>query len=363
MSIIDNTLASKVDTFNPATPLMQAATIQNAQVEAQANQFKMQQNELGAEMRGLKPYMNTPEFAGKWAETADKLLQRGVIDPGTHEKWRNTPSPLLMQSVISKTSDPTMDFRKEEAAREQKNQDRTFANQDRQFNFVQDQAREKPSIQKLKGPDGEERLVQVTPQGVVRKLDTGETAPENPFAQGGKVTEAQAKDGLYASRIFQSEKILRDVEAAGTDPWEKAKSKVPLVGNYMVSGDYQKYDQAQRDFINATLRRESGAVIADSEFANANKQYFPQPGDKPETIAQKQRNRAEAARGIAAGAGSSYSPPFTFGPNNELVPNESKKAKAAKAAGASGGITKAEFDALPSGSPFTAPDGSQRIKP
>jgi hypothetical protein len=363
MAIIDNTLASKVDTFNPATPLMQAATIQNAQAEAQANQFKAQQQELGAEMRGLKPYMNTPEFASKWAETADRLLQRGVVDPQTHEKWRNSPSPLLMQSVIAKTSDPTMDFRKEEAARDQANQNRTFANQDRQFNFVAEQAKEKPSIQKLKGPDGEERLVQVTPQGVVRKLETGETAAENPFAPGGKLTEAQAKDGLYASRIFQSEKVLRDVENSGSDPWERAKSKVPLVGNYLVSGEYQKFDQAQRDFINATLRRESGAVIADSEFANANKQYFPQPGDSQETKDQKRRNRAEAAKGIAAGAGSNFVPPYIFGPKNELIPNESRKAKAAKAAEPKAVKDKAEFDALPSGSQFVAPDGSVRIKP
>ena len=44
----------------------------------------------------------------------------------------------------------------------------------------------------------------------------------------------------------------------------------------MKSTDRQKFEQAQRDWINANLRKESGAVIADSEFENAAQQYFPQ---------------------------------------------------------------------------------------
>ena len=53
--------------------------------------------------------------------------------------------------------------------------------------------------------------------------------------------------------------------------------------------------------INAVLRRESGAVISPSEFANANKQYFVQPNDKPGNIAQKARNRQLAIEGVLNG--------------------------------------------------------------
>jgi len=35
------------------------------------------------------------------------------------------------------------------------------------------------------------------------------------------------------------------------------------------------------------LRKESGAAIAASEFDNAEKQYFPQPGDSDQVISQK----------------------------------------------------------------------------
>ncbi len=50
-------------------------------------------------------------------------------------------------------------------------------------------------------------------------------------------------------------------------------------------------EQAERNFINALLRRESGAAIADTEFESASKQYFPQAGDTPAVLKQKKDNR------------------------------------------------------------------------
>ena len=57
------------------------------------------------------------------------------------------------------------------------------------------------------------------------------------------------------------------------------------------NSNQQKVEQAQRDFINAALRVESGASISPSEFENARKQYFPQPGDSAAVIEQKRQNR------------------------------------------------------------------------
>ena len=69
----------------------------------------------------------------------------------------------------------------------------------------------------------------------------------------------------------------------------------------MLSDNNKKAEQAQRDFVNAVLRRESGAVIAESEFANAQKQYFPQPGDSAAVEKlQKARNRQIAIQGLLA---------------------------------------------------------------
>ncbi len=73
--------------------------------------------------------------------------------------------------------------------------------------------------------------------------------------------------------------------------------------NRFVGKDFQKFDQARRDFITAKLRRESGAAIAESEFKDAEKQYFPVPGDSTEVVEQKRKNRELVTRDLFAEAG------------------------------------------------------------
>lgn len=125
--------------------------------------------------------------------------------------------------------------------------------------------------------------------------------------------EAQGKAILFGSRMSASDNILKGLEKKGVTTGSIIKQgaeSLPVVGgaagmaaNFLSSGDQQLVEQAQRDFINAILRRESGAVIADSEFANARRQYFGQPGDSAETLAQKQANRALAIEGMKTEAG------------------------------------------------------------
>jgi hypothetical protein len=132
------------------------------------------------------------------------------------------------------------------------------------------------------------------------------TAPDGTTIQMGgaqkPMKEAQAKANIYASRMENSSAILDKLETQGTDFWKRTVAGLPL-GNYGVDPEYRQYEQAKRDFINATLRQESGAVIADSEFANAEQQYFPQPGDDPATIAQKKENRRIAMEAIRQASG------------------------------------------------------------
>jgi hypothetical protein len=151
------------------------------------------------------------------------------------------------------------------------------------------------------GPATQPGMIQVTP------------------AKPQVMTEGQANAALYADRIRAAEKVIAENETAGLSLVDKGLSAVPVLGNKMVSEGYQLYEQARRDFINAVLRRESGAVISDAEFANAEKQYFPQPGDKPEVLKQKANNRRIALEGISRAAGSSYKPE-TAAPAAAAVP-------------------------------------------
>lgn len=127
-----------------------------------------------------------------------------------------------------------------------------------------------------------------------------------------KQTEGQANAALYARRMAESDKILNDPRLTEAMMSRKniALGAVPSFGNSMVPKEYQLADQAKRDFLNATLRRESGAAISQSEFDNANKQYFPQPGDGPDVIAQKAKNRRTSIEGIANAAAPSFREEF-----------------------------------------------------
>ena len=122
-------------------------------------------------------------------------------------------------------------------------------------------------------------------------------------------TEGQSNAALYADRMAEAEPVITSTTDASKDLTQRFLGGIPIVGNYLTSADYQSAQQAQRDFINAVLRRESGAVISASEFDNASKQYFPQPGDSEQVIIQKAKNRETALKKMQRAAGASYNPP------------------------------------------------------
>ena len=103
--------------------------------------------------------------------------------------------------------------------------------------------------------------------------------------------------------------------------------------NLFLSKNQQSIEQAQRDFINATLRQESGAVINPDEFENAQRQYFPQPGDNPALLAQKRRNREIAISGFERMAGKE---------GGEAIREMRRSKQPANTGGASGGWTVQE---------------------
>ena len=130
------------------------------------------------------------------------------------------------------------------------------------------------------------------------------------MTQGGalmpKLTESQGKATGFYDRANKANVLLGGLEQQGTEIGARLIGNIPFgAGNFAQSSEYQQFEQAKRDFINAILRQESGAAIGKDEFVNAEKQYFPQVGDKPEVIEQKRRNRETSANAlrITAGAG------------------------------------------------------------
>lgn len=125
--------------------------------------------------------------------------------------------------------------------------------------------------------------------------------------EGKAPTEGQSTARLYAQRMAQAEPMLQSPPPSFGS---RFKENLPGgVGNVMLAPESRQFFQAERNFINAVLRKESGAVISDEEFANARRQYIPQPGDDPATLEQKRQNRELAIQEIGAAGGAGYKPP------------------------------------------------------
>jgi hypothetical protein len=141
------------------------------------------------------------------------------------------------------------------------------------------------------------------------------------------LTESQGNATAFGMRAAESAKIIDDLAAKGVFTGSLIKQGVeslPLVGgalgmaanSLVASPEQQQVEQAQSDFVNAVLRKESGASISPAEFDKARKQYFAQPGDSPQVQAQKQANRETAIHALTIQAG----------PGGENIPRSSGQA-------------------------------------
>lgn len=187
--------------------------------------------------------------------------------------------------------------------------------------LTREQAAQVAAGKTITGPNGE--ILFAPPAALVGGVSGGpqmqpQQPPEGPTAQSSaaqpglvqltapkaeKPTDGQSTTALYARRAKEADQVLSGTEDVGKSSWENIKSAVPKVGNHLVSEDFQKFEQAQRNFINALLRKESGAVIGPEEFDNARKQYFPQPGDSDAVLVQKRQNRQTAIEELTKAAG------------------------------------------------------------
>jgi hypothetical protein len=137
------------------------------------------------------------------------------------------------------------------------------------------------------------------------------TMEGKPLQAGKALTEYQGKSTGFALRAKEAHDILGNLDyspaAVSTkqslESYRGVGGPLGVAANVMMSPQSQQADQAQRNFVNAILRQESGAAISESEFQNARKQYFPQPGDSAKVIEQKRQNRETAIKSLEVSAG------------------------------------------------------------
>lgn len=176
------------------------------------------------------------------------------------------------------------------------------------------------SWQRLSQPKPETRTA---PDGTVTTVTvpgmdlTGFPVPEGLQA-GEKVIGEKAPTfnndeklaGAFTNRMIEATSTFENVTAGGYDPAnirDFAASSLPLALRASALSDSgQQYLAAKLNFITAVLRKESGAAISDTEFANEDLKYFPQPGESAATIEQKRIARKTAVESMKAQSGGAF---------------------------------------------------------
>lgn len=164
-------------------------------------------------------------------------------------------------------------------------------------------------------------IAQRSPSGQVsivnkpRDLPTGGQVIDNgdgttTFIPAGKISEGERNASGFYQRMISANDEMRRLEGSGYDPTNR-RDYYTAGGEFLnplATAEGQQYRQAQDNWLRANLRKESGAAIGVAEMDQERKNYFPIPGDSPQVIQQKMRNRTVTERAMRAAAGGGLPP-------------------------------------------------------
>lgn len=193
-------------------------------------------------------------------------------------------------------------------------------------------------------PDGSARLEPI-PGG-----------PKDPAGGGTpKLTEDQGKATAWLVQATNSwnnmSKVLKESpESAEPGINDLIAPTMPNLANMMRGQKRQKYLQAASSLSESLLRAATGAGITRDEAVQKVAELTPQIGDGPEVIKQKMGAIPAFIQGLKVRAGPG-------------APAAERIVPLAAQDGPQRIASDAEYEALPSGAEFIAPDGSHRRKP
>jgi len=124
-----------------------------------------------------------------------------------------------------------------------------------------------------------------------------------------KFTDAQRTASGFANRMIVAEDDLNELEALGYNPAEDIIRAYAGDGTFTrgaLSDEAQRYATDALAFINAVLRKESGAAIGQEEFRTNYNLYFAQLGDSAESLALKKKFRQTALQSMIDSTGGHF---------------------------------------------------------
>lgn len=156
-------------------------------------------------------------------------------------------------------------------------------------------------------------IERVGPRGGVQRVG----AANGGGGQGGASpmvgADARARFMINLGPLQESQAVLESMDAEGYDPSSlrnagaSALEAIPFDGGFAArvagGGDYNAYNQAAKTFEAAILPIMSGAAVTPTEAQRLIRAALPQPGDSPEVLAQKARQRRQMINAVASGIG------------------------------------------------------------
>jgi hypothetical protein len=119
---------------------------------------------------------------------------------------------------------------------------------------------------------------------------------EKPF------TEGQSKDVVFATRARGALAEFNPVADKLISRSEALLDIVPLgLGREYQDPDYQIAQRSGTEFLQAILRKDTGAAITPAEQEEYGKVYLPQPGDSPAILKSRAEARLRAVAALEAG--------------------------------------------------------------
>ena len=177
---------------------------------------------------------------------------------------------------------------------------------------------------------------------------------------GRQPTEAERRTLTFYDRAKDAETAVADIEPQIAGLGLMGQARLQHAPNAMQSQEGQFYRQAQRQFTEARLRKDSGAAIPPAEYENDARTYFAQPGDTPATLERKKAARAVVLSALQREAGRAYQDaygvPQGAGVNVQSGPAPNLSGEPRRIG------SDAEWSALPPGTVYVGPDGVTRKK-
>ncbi len=124
------------------------------------------------------------------------------------------------------------------------------------------------------------------PGGTLEPIPGG---PNDPTKPGGKPTGEENTAAFLATRVASGIDKLREVGSAGNPTLgSETVGLFGKIGNYATPEGRQRSLAAQRDVLDAALTLGTGAAYSKEQLDGYQQSYFPQIGDSPTTIKDKQ---------------------------------------------------------------------------